>query len=386
MGAMSRRKGATAERAVVAWLRSLGVPADRTSRGADVHGVGDIDGIPGVVVEVKAAKSPAPATWLVQLEAEMTAAHAPRGVVMWKPTGVAMSAVGLWLAVSPMSRHTAQRVPATRWPMEAARGPVVTRVGDGTARVRAHGRRVGPRGTPVRPYRHRSCSAAIMTVLVTVAAVAGAMALVLSIAIARMDAEARRREVFRGRSCWAQAPLPTWEDALAHAETLRERGVDVQVDERLKWILIRGTNGLLHDPADGTPARRGFYPDGSPELISHWTDGYRHDPADGSPRVPVVLRRNPGVPGLLPGRDSEVDQPLDQRQAPRPRRRHPRMAGLLPGRDAEVDQPTTPTANSTTPPTEPRLYQWFYSDGTPMSIEHYTNGELVSEESFGPRS
>jgi hypothetical protein len=30
--------------------------------------------------------------------------------------------------------------------------------------------------------------------------------------------------------------------------------------------------------------------------------------------------------------------------------------------------------------------QWFYSDGTPMSIEHYTNGELVSEESFGPRS
>ena len=31
MGARSRRKGATAERAVVAWLRSLGVPADRTS-------------------------------------------------------------------------------------------------------------------------------------------------------------------------------------------------------------------------------------------------------------------------------------------------------------------------------------------------------------------
>jgi len=154
MGAMSRRKGATAERAVVAWLRSLGVPADRTSRGADVHGVGDIDGIPGVVVEVKAAKSPAPATWLVQLEAEMTAAHAPRGVILWKPPGVAMSHVGLWLAVdgrvrsarwlvdysfpqrqlSPMSRHTAQRVPATRWPMEAARGPFVTRVGE-TRRV-----------------------------------------------------------------------------------------------------------------------------------------------------------------------------------------------------------------------------------------------------------
>ena len=130
MGAMSRRKGATAERAVVSYLRSLGVPADRTSRGADVHGMGDIDGIPGLVVEVKAAPSPAPATWLDQLDAEMTAARARRGVILWKPPGVAMSAVGLWLAVTPMNRHASQRVPATRWPGEAARGPFVTRVGE----------------------------------------------------------------------------------------------------------------------------------------------------------------------------------------------------------------------------------------------------------------
>lgn len=130
MGGMSRRKGAVAERAAVNFLRGRGVPADRTSRGADVHGMGDIDGIPGVVIEVKSAKTPAPLTWLRQLDAEMTAAHAPRGVVMWKPPGVAMSAVGLWLAVSPMSRHTAQRVPATRWHEEAARGPFVTRVGE----------------------------------------------------------------------------------------------------------------------------------------------------------------------------------------------------------------------------------------------------------------
>ena len=65
MGAMSRRKGATAERAVVSYLRSLGVPADRTSRGADVHGMGDSDGIPGLVIEVKAAKSPAPAAMAI---------------------------------------------------------------------------------------------------------------------------------------------------------------------------------------------------------------------------------------------------------------------------------------------------------------------------------
>ena len=137
MGAMSRRKGATAERAVVSYLRSLGVPADRTSRGADVHGMGDIDGIPGVVVEVKAAKTPAPSAWLDQLDAEMTVARAPRGVIVWKPPGVAMSAVGLWLAVTPMSYHIRRRVPAirsrvpaTRWPREAASGPFVTRVGE----------------------------------------------------------------------------------------------------------------------------------------------------------------------------------------------------------------------------------------------------------------
>ena len=91
--------------------------------------MGDIDGIPGVVIEVKAATSPAPATWLDQLDAEMTAARARRGVILWKPPGVAMSAVGLWLAVSPMGHPTSQRVPATRWLSEAARGPFVTRVG-----------------------------------------------------------------------------------------------------------------------------------------------------------------------------------------------------------------------------------------------------------------
>ena len=56
-----------------------------------------------------------------------------------------------------------------------------------------------------------------------------------------------------GRMWVPEAPLPTWEDALAHAETLRERGVDVQVDEGQRSIEIFGTNGeLFHDPADGT--------------------------------------------------------------------------------------------------------------------------------------
>ena len=72
-----------------------------------------------------------------------------------------------------------------------------------------------------------------------------------------------------------EAPLPTWDAALAHAEVLRERGVDVQIGEKWKWkwIAIRGTDGELHDLADGTPAWQGFYPDGTTETIEHWTNG-----------------------------------------------------------------------------------------------------------------
>jgi hypothetical protein len=115
-----------------------------------------------------------------------------------------------------------------------------------------------------------------------------------------------------------------------------------RIDERLKWIEIRGTNGLLHDPADGAPGSR-----------------------------------------LLPGRDPGVDQPLHRRLTPRPRRRNPGVPGLLPGRDSEVDQPLDQRQDATTPPTAPPL-TGFYSDGTPKWIEHWTNGELVSEESFPP--
>ena len=70
-----------------------------------------------------------------------------------------------------------------------------------------------------------------------------------------------------------EAPLPTWGEAVAHAEVLREQGVKVRVDEGRRLIEINGTNGKRHDLADGTPAWRGFYPDGTPEWVDHYTDG-----------------------------------------------------------------------------------------------------------------
>ena len=80
-----------------------------------------------------------------------------------------------------------------------------------------------------------------------------------------------------------EAPLPTWDEAVAHAETLRERGVDVGIDERYRVIEIRDDNGRLHDPDDGTPARQDFYPDGTPKVVEHYTNGKYHDPDDGTP-------------------------------------------------------------------------------------------------------
>lgn len=51
-----------------------------------------------------------------------------------------------------------------------------------------------------------------------------------------------------------EAPLPTWDAALAHAEVLRARGVRVEIVKRRKTIEIYDANGKLHDAPDGTPA------------------------------------------------------------------------------------------------------------------------------------
>ena len=70
-----------------------------------------------------------------------------------------------------------------------------------------------------------------------------------------------------------EAPLPTWDEAVAHAEVLREQGVKVSINEHWMSIEIFGTNGKYHDPDDGTPARQKFYPDGTPKQIAHYANG-----------------------------------------------------------------------------------------------------------------
>jgi hypothetical protein len=140
-----------------------------------------------------------------------------------------------------------------------------------------------------------------------------------------------------------EAPLPTWDEALAHAEVLREQGVKVRIDERYRVIEIRGDNGKRHDPADGTPAWQGFYPSGTTEWISHYANGRLHDPADGTPAAQWLYPD--GSPSVVDHyANGELHDPADG----------------------------TPAA------------QWFYPDGTPKVVERYTNGKRVSGERFPP--
>ena len=140
-----------------------------------------------------------------------------------------------------------------------------------------------------------------------------------------------------------EAPPPTWEEALAHAEVLRAQGVDVRVDEGRKSITISDTNGDIHDPDDGTPAFQRFYPDGTLEWGIHYTDGKLRSPDDGTP----------ASLGFYPDGTPEWIAHYTNGKYHDP-------AGGTPA------------------------FQWFYPDGTPKSIEHWTDGKLVSEESFPP--
>jgi hypothetical protein len=133
------------------------------------------------------------------------------------------------------------------------------------------------------------------------------------------------------------------DEAVAHAETLRERGVDVGIDERYRVIEIRDDNGRLHDPADGAPAFQCFYSDGTPMWISHYTDGELHDLDDGTPA---------------------------------------RQGFYQDGKPEQISHYSNGRLQDPADSTPAR--QCFYSDGTPKWIEHYTNDELVSEESFPP--
>jgi Holliday junction resolvase len=112
VSAMSRRKGATHERSVIGWLRSLGRPhVERRIMGMATDS-GDVCGWPGVIIECKNAQRLELAVWVDQLEAEIEQAEADTGVLIVKRRGV--TDPGDFYAVMPARRWHELMVEAGR--------------------------------------------------------------------------------------------------------------------------------------------------------------------------------------------------------------------------------------------------------------------------------
>jgi hypothetical protein len=83
----SKRKGTTAETAVVTFLRTVGFTQAerRTLNGAKDRG--DITGLPGVVIEIKNCARQELGAWVQEAELERDNDHASLGVVWHKRRG-----------------------------------------------------------------------------------------------------------------------------------------------------------------------------------------------------------------------------------------------------------------------------------------------------------
>lgn len=94
----SKAKGTAAETAVVSFLASNGFPyAERRALNGAVD-LGDITGIPGIVLEVKNCKEYTFGAWMRETEVERDNARADYGILVVKPKGVGATRVDQWWA------------------------------------------------------------------------------------------------------------------------------------------------------------------------------------------------------------------------------------------------------------------------------------------------
>ena len=102
MTSPQKRKGSSAELAVAKWLNKLGWVHAERSRAGWTDDRGDIDGMPGVCIEVKNEKRIDLPGYLRELEVEMANAKAWAGAVIVKRRGSTDPAD--WYAVMPAQK------------------------------------------------------------------------------------------------------------------------------------------------------------------------------------------------------------------------------------------------------------------------------------------
>ena len=98
MTSPQKRKGHAAERAVVKWLRTFGIKADRVQAGRQ-DDRGDIDGLPGIIIEVKDRKTHNFNEYFMQLRRQISNADAFTGIIILKRPG--KTDVADWIACMP---------------------------------------------------------------------------------------------------------------------------------------------------------------------------------------------------------------------------------------------------------------------------------------------
>lgn len=95
----SKAKGTAAESAVVAYLRTAGFRHAERLALQGAYDRGDITGIPGIVVEVKAEQTYTLSSWLQECRTEVENAKADFGFVAAKPRMVGSMNVKSWYAI-----------------------------------------------------------------------------------------------------------------------------------------------------------------------------------------------------------------------------------------------------------------------------------------------
>lgn len=94
-----KQKGTAAESAVVSFLRTAGFPHSERLALQGGKDRGDITGIPGVVIEVKACQEYSFNQWLGEARVERDNAGADFGLVVAKPRLVGTTKTGQWYAL-----------------------------------------------------------------------------------------------------------------------------------------------------------------------------------------------------------------------------------------------------------------------------------------------
>jgi hypothetical protein len=146
-----KQRGTAAESAVVSFLRTAGFPyAERLAlQGGKDRG--DITGIPGVVIEVKAVQEYAFNQWLTEARVERDNAGADFGLVVAKPRLVGTAKTGQWYAlmysfdylalVSQAARTAKMDIPI--WKRDMSGNSISTVVGREVKLAQAHAAEAG---------------------------------------------------------------------------------------------------------------------------------------------------------------------------------------------------------------------------------------------------